>query len=100
MADAVHLFSSEESLTRYIRSKDYDADSASLWGNGNSHLRANAPWEEGKTSDDLGKVGMAVIFKEAPEEGGIGAWEYSLRFNYTYGLSMVDDQASNIFGVS
>lgn len=98
LADAVYLFSSEDSLTRYIRSKEYDADSASLWGNSNgresSHLRANVPWGEVKTSDELGKVGMAVIFKEAPQEDGIGAWDYTLRFNYTYGLSMIDDQVS------
>lgn len=38
------------------------------------------------------KVGMAVIFNKAPLEGETAAWDYTLRLNYTYGVSMFEEQ--------
>ena len=106
-------------MVRYVKSKDYEkmADeprSTSLSGDdhehgrGRGHLRAEAAredagaaGEEGVAWQDLseqsGKVGMAVIFNEAPgeEEGGVGGWDYTLRFNYTYEVSYFQDQVGN-----
>lgn len=43
-----------------------------------------------------GKVGMAIIFNKVPVEGGDQVWDYTLRFNYSYGVSQYSDQVSDV----
>lgn len=53
-------------------------------------------WNGGLRPGEGGKVGMAVIFNKAPLEGGVATWDYTLRFNYTYGVSMFEDQVGGV----
>lgn len=110
-ADAVRVFSSESALIDYVRSEDYDRRSGTPF-----HAEANdsggSAVDNGLTAakeglsgrrsnqedrgDDEGhdKVGMAVIFNEAPLKGEVPRWDYTLRLNYTYGISQLGEQVS------
>lgn len=65
------------------RGSHQDGEESREWNGG---LR---PWKGAK-------VGMAVIFNKAPLEGGVATWDYTLRFNYTYGVSMFEDQVGGV----
>lgn len=45
-----------------------------------------------------GKVGMAVIFNKVPADGGSASWDYTLRFNASYGVSQFDHQVCQSCG--
>lgn len=80
----VRLFESEEAIVRYIRSSDYD-----------KHDTRTTARPQTEDAEEDAKVGMAVIFNSAPQEGSpSGSWDYTLRFNYTYGVSMLEDQVT------
>lgn len=93
-------------MVDYVRSEDYDSppdDPPIAAAKTRSLLSADGELSERDRGQDGGgvrvegdeeggKVGMAVIFNKAPLEGGVATWDYTLRFNYTYGVSMFEDQ--------
>lgn len=104
-ADAVRVFSSESALIDYVRSEDYDRRSgtpffaesksgADIDGTAMAGLSGQSSQEQGG-EEGHDKVGMAVIFNEAPLEGEVPRWDYTLRLNYTYGISQFGEQVSN-----
>lgn len=109
LAGAVRVFPSEQAIIDYVRGEDYDsttndpqtsAASKSFLSVDGELLERDSrqdgeefrEWTGGQRSVEGGKVGMAVIFNKAPLEGGVATWDYTLRFNYTYGVSMFEDQ--------
>lgn len=101
------MFSSEQALIDYVRSADYDRGSD--FPSPNEAERSNAAdssigvpgyggMSGGQLSQEVGlrkhpqKVGMAIIFNKAPLEGEVPKWDYTLRLNYTYGVSQLQDQ--------
>ncbi|CBJ29591.1 conserved unknown protein [Ectocarpus siliculosus] len=109
LADVVQLFSSEQALIDYVRSADYDRGSD--FPSPNEAERSNAAdssigvtgyggMSGGQLSQEVGlrkhphKVGMAIIFNKAPLEGEVPKWDYTLRLNYTYGVSQLQDQVT------
>lgn len=91
----------------YVRSADYDRRSGTPF-NAETNSSGSAIDYDGvtakeglagrrSTQEDEGhdKVGMAVIFNEAPLEGETPRWDYTLRLNYTYGMSQFGEQVSN-----
>lgn len=103
----MQLFSSEQAVIDYVRSSDYDrgsdfpspneAESSSA-----ADSSVGVPGYEGTSGGELSqevrlrkhphKVGMAIIFNKAPVEGEVPKWDYTLRLNYTYGVSQLQDQ--------
>ena len=80
------MFSSEQAIIDYVTSADYDTRSGTPFTDtpsGNSRV----PYKNTHS-----KVGMAVIFNEAPIEGEVPKWDYTLRLNYTYGVSQFEEQ--------
>lgn len=109
LAGAVRVFPSEQAIIDYVRGEDYDSttDDPQTSAASQSFLSVDGEllerdsrqdgeefrgWAGGQRSVEGGKVGMAVIFNKAPLEGGVATWDYTLRFNYTYGVSMFEDQ--------
>lgn len=104
----------------YVRSPDYDKNANVPFNGGaddnSSRKRVSADGSSGgiggggsdaagegssvhDADDDDGggdtpmyKVGMAIIFNKAPLEGEVPKWDYTLRLNYTYGVSQFEDQ--------
>lgn len=108
LADAVRIFPSEKAIVDYVQSADYDTRSPSVVDGQQTRTGAaavdsdkeGAMRERGEgqeREEEEGKVGMAVIFNAAPAEGGAISWDYTLRFNYTYGVSMFEDQVRGRF---
>ncbi|CAM9424100.1 unnamed protein product, partial [Ectocarpus fasciculatus] len=112
LADAVQLFSSEQALIDYVRGADYDrgsdfpspneAESAKA-ADSSTGVPSYARMSGGQLSQEVGlgkqphKVGMAIIFNKAPLEGEVPKWDYTLRLNYTYGVSQLQDQATCLY---
>lgn len=62
-------------------------------------LKGGEEWEGiGADSEVDGKVGMAVIFNKVPADGGVVSWDYTLRFNYSYGVSQLQEQVGFLVG--
>lgn len=95
-------------MVDYIKSSDYEDSEARHYGDGDDdtafaededswipsdHDEYATEYEEDSWN---GKVGMAVIFNKAPVEGGAQVWDYTLRFNYTYGVSRYADQVRDV----
>lgn len=104
LADAVRVFSSEQAIIDYVRSEDYDTPSGTPFGD-DAHQDFPPQSKEGSDQIDgeqsqgsqarqerRSKVGMAVIFNQAPLEGEVPQWDYTLRLNYTYGVSQFEEQ--------
>lgn len=98
----------------YVRSEDYDRRSGTPFHTEANNSSSGRPAVDGGVAaakgglsgrqssrggrgDDEGhdKVGMAVIFNEAPVEGEVPRWDYTLRLNYTYGISQLGEQVTN-----
>lgn len=111
-ADAVRVFSSEQAVIDYVRSEDYDTPSGTPFsdqgrraysghqgeGGGEGSIEAETTGEQprGRGGEERrSKVGMAVIFNKAPLEGEAPQWDYTLRLNYTYGVSQFEQQVTN-----
>lgn len=117
LSAAVQLFPSEQSLVDYVKSVDYDKqDNEAKTESGTASpnraveddtVEQDVLFQGGTESGDEqeaarvalgseevvdGKVGMAVIFNKAPQAGGTRSWDYTLRFNYTYGVSQFEEQ--------
>lgn len=116
LAGAVRVFPSEQAVIDYVRGEDYDstADDSQTAAAAKSFLSVDGELFERDSRQDEGefgerngglrpveggKVGMAVIFNKAPIEGGVATWDYTLRFNYTYGVSMFEDQVGGYCAV-
>ncbi|CAM9094590.1 unnamed protein product, partial [Laminaria digitata] len=116
LAGAVRVFPSEKAVIDYVRGEDYDSttddpktaaassspsspDGELLERDRRQDVEEFREWNGGlRPGEQGGKVGMAVIFNKAPLEGGVATWDYTLRFNYTYGVSMFEDQATCLYG--
>lgn len=105
----MRVFSSESALIDFVRSEDYDRGSGTPFvaeKNGGSAIdgggvtaeeglsgRQSGQADRGEAGQD--KVGMAVIINEAPMEGEVPRWDYTLRLNYTYGISQFGEQVNH-----
>lgn len=95
----------------YIKSSDYEDTDARHYGDGDDDGDETAipedeeSWiwsdhDEDASEDEEdswnGKIGMAIIINKAPVEGGAQVWDYTLRFNSTYGVSRYGDQVRDV----
>lgn len=111
LSDAVRLFPSEKSLVDYVKSVDYDKQDTdgktetsttaqTNWVEKDARFQSGTEGNDGSEASRVtrgpeaidGKVGMAVIFNKAPQAGGTTSWDYTLRLNYTYGVSQLEEQ--------
>lgn len=77
----------------YVRSNDYDSSPTNLGPFSESDV-VEGGHVEGDSTTGVDKIGMAVIINRAPLDGGASTWDYTLRLNYTYGVSMFEDQVT------
>lgn len=109
----MRVFSSEQAIIDYVESENYDTPSGTPFSDSVSddegredisgQQREGGIEVEGGQSrgprarprqERRSKVGMAVIFNKAPLEGEVPQWDYTLRLNYTYGVSQFEEQVS------
>lgn len=105
----------------YIESEDYDTPSGTPFmvsdddddrkegegegeGGGGTRIEFEGEQSQSRRSrtrqERRSKVGMAVIFNKAPLEGEVPQWDYTLRLNYTYGVSQFEEQVSYFYNAS
>lgn len=93
-----------------MRSEDYDTPSGIPFGDDATGELSGRPRKGGgiggigieieggqsrdsqRGQDRRSKVGMAVVFNKVPLEGEVPQWDYTLRLNYTYGVSQFEAQ--------